>query len=68
MAGASDFSFVHIVETGSNAHPSSCPIGARVSFPRAKVAGSLIELSLLSSAEVKNTWSCMSTLPDVFMV
>jgi hypothetical protein len=36
--GAGNFS-LHRVQNGSGAHPSSCPMGTRVSFPGGKAAG-----------------------------
>jgi hypothetical protein len=44
--------------------PTQPPIdGNRVSLPRIKREGSEVGHSPLSSAEVKNEWSCNSTLP-----
>jgi hypothetical protein len=37
--GVRDFYFLHGVQTGSGAHPVSCPRGTRRCFPRGKVAG-----------------------------
>jgi hypothetical protein len=34
-----DFSPLHVVQTGSQAHPASCPVGAGDSFPGGKAAG-----------------------------
>jgi hypothetical protein len=33
------FSFLHVVQTGSGAHPASYPMGMWGSFPRDKAAG-----------------------------
>jgi hypothetical protein len=38
-AGAGKFSLHHCVQTGSGAHPASCPVGTRGSFPGGKAAG-----------------------------
>jgi hypothetical protein len=34
-----EFSLVHIVQTGSEVHPTSCPMGTGGSFPGGKTAG-----------------------------
>jgi hypothetical protein len=54
------FSLCHCIQTGSGAHPTSCPLDARDSFHR--------EWSWPppSSAEV-NVWRCTSTPPCIFM-
>jgi hypothetical protein len=36
---AGNFSLHHPVQKGSGAHPPSCPMGTRVSFPVGKAAG-----------------------------
>jgi hypothetical protein len=38
-AGAGSFSLHHRVQNGSGAHPDSCPMGTRVSFPGGEAAG-----------------------------
>jgi hypothetical protein len=38
-AGAESFSLHHRILTGSRAHPASCPVGNKGSFPGGKVAG-----------------------------
>jgi hypothetical protein len=38
-AEAGNFSLHHHVQNGSVAHPASCPMGARGSFPGGKAAG-----------------------------
>jgi hypothetical protein len=38
-AGAGNFSLHHRVQNGSGAHPASCPMGTRGSFPEGKAAG-----------------------------
>jgi hypothetical protein len=37
-AGAKDFSSILCVQTGSSAHPASCPMGTGVPFPGGKSA------------------------------
>jgi hypothetical protein len=39
LAGAGNFSLHHRLQNGSGAHPASCPIGTRGSFPGGKAAG-----------------------------
>jgi hypothetical protein len=34
-----EFSPLHVVQTGSGVHPTSCPMGTRCSFPGDKAAG-----------------------------
>jgi len=46
------------VQTGSRAHPTSCPMSISVSYPGRKA-----DHSSPSSAEAKNAWSCISRLP-----
>jgi hypothetical protein len=36
LAGAKDFSSILCVQTGSGAHPASCPVGTGGPFPRGK--------------------------------
>jgi hypothetical protein len=62
-AEAGNFSLHHRVQTGSGAHPASCPVGVRGSFPGVKRQGCETDLSPPSSAEVKNAWSYTSTSP-----
>jgi hypothetical protein len=38
IAAVQDFSLLHIVQTGSAAHPASYPMGTGGSFPRGKAA------------------------------
>jgi hypothetical protein len=54
MAGARDFSLLHIVQTGAGAHPASYAMGTDHSSP--------------AIAEFKKTWVYTSTPPYVFMV
>jgi hypothetical protein len=54
-AGAKYFSSSLCVQTGSGAHPASCPVGTGGPFPGGKSsAGRDADHSLPSSAEVKN--------------
>jgi hypothetical protein len=54
-AGAKEFSSNLCVQTGSVAHPASCPMGTGRSFPGAKARpGRDADHSPLSSAEVEN--------------
>jgi hypothetical protein len=52
------FSLRYRVETGSGAHPVSCPVGVGGSYP-----GGEADHSPTSSAKVKKEWSCISTPP-----
>jgi hypothetical protein len=54
-AGAKDFSSILCVQTGSGAHPASCPMGIGGPFPRHKAQpGRDADHSPPSSAEVVN--------------
>jgi hypothetical protein len=54
-AGAEDFSSNLCVQTGSGAHPPSCPMGTGVLSPGVKaLLGRDADHSPLSSAEVEN--------------
>jgi hypothetical protein len=54
-AGANDFSASLCVQTGSGAHPASCPMGTEGPFPGGKERpGRDADHSPLSSAEVVN--------------
>jgi hypothetical protein len=54
-AGAKDFSFNLCVQTGSGAHPASCPMGTGGSFPGEKARpGRDADHSPPSSVEVEN--------------
>jgi hypothetical protein len=57
------FSLRHRVQTGSEAHPASYPVGNRVSFLAVKRLGREANHSPPSSAGVKNAWSYTSTPP-----
>jgi hypothetical protein len=55
LAGAKDFSSNLCVQTGSGAHPASCPIGTGGPFPGGKARpGRDADHSSSSNAEVKN--------------
>jgi hypothetical protein len=56
-------SFLHIVQSGSGAHPASHPMGTGGSFAGGKAAGREADHSHPTSAEVKKTWILKSTLP-----
>jgi hypothetical protein len=53
----------HRVQNGSGAHPASYPMGNGALFLGVKLPGREADLSLPSSAEVKNAWSYTSTSP-----
>jgi hypothetical protein len=54
-AEAKDFSSILCVQTGSGAHPASCPMGTGVPFPRGKARqGRDADHSPPCSAEVVN--------------
>jgi hypothetical protein len=52
------FIFLHVVQTGSGAHPAPYPMGIGGSFPEVKRPGREADHSPSTSAEVKNncTW------------
>jgi hypothetical protein len=62
-----DFSLLHVVQTGSEAHPASCPMSTGGSIPGVKRQGREADHSPPASAEVKKTWVYTSTPPYVFM-
>jgi hypothetical protein len=62
-----DFSLRHRVQTGSEAHQVSYPMGTTNSFPGIKRPGCEANHSPPTSVEFKNAWSYTSTLPHVFM-
>jgi hypothetical protein len=62
-AGSGNFSLHRRVQTGSGAHPASYSVGTTSYFPGVKRPGRKAENSLPSSAEVKNVWSYVFTLP-----
>jgi hypothetical protein len=54
-AGAKDFSSILCVQTGSGAHPASCPMGTGGPFPVGKVRPRRdADHSPLSNAEIVN--------------
>jgi hypothetical protein len=61
------FSLHHRIQTGSEAHPASYPMGTRGSFSGEKRPGREADHSPPSSAEAKNAWSYTSTPPYAFM-
>jgi hypothetical protein len=56
------------VQIGSGAHPPSYPVGIGSYFPGVKGPGCEAYHSLLSSAEIKNTWSYSFTPQYVLTV
>jgi hypothetical protein len=38
LAGAGDFSLLHVIQTGSGAHPASYPVGTGGCFSESKAA------------------------------
>jgi len=59
-----DFFPHHHVQTGSGAHPSSCPMGTRALVSGIRQPGHEADHSPPSSAKVnKNAWSCTYTPP-----
>jgi hypothetical protein len=56
-AGAKEFSSILCVQTGSGAHPASCPVNIWGPFPRGKARpGRDVDHSPPSSAEVVNEY------------
>jgi hypothetical protein len=53
----------HRAHTGSGVHLASYPMGTKGSFPGIQRPGREADYSPPSSVEVKNAWSCTSTLP-----
>jgi hypothetical protein len=62
-----DFSLCHYVQTGSEAHPASCPVATGGSFPSLRRPEREADHSPLYRAEVKNVWSYTSTPTYDFM-
>jgi hypothetical protein len=62
-----EFPLLHVVQTGSGAHPASYPMETGDSFPGVKWPGREAHNSSPTSAEVKKTWIYTSTPPYVFM-
>jgi hypothetical protein len=62
------FSPLHSLQTGSEAHPNSIQwVRGGALSPEVKRPGREADHARPSSAEVKNTWSYISTLQYVFM-
>jgi hypothetical protein len=59
--------FLHVVQTGSEAHPASYPMGTEGSFSGNKAAGAWNWPLTYNSAEVKKIWVYTSTPPYAFM-
>jgi hypothetical protein len=57
-----DFSLLHIVHTGSGAHPASYAVGTKALSPGVKRQGLEADHLCISSAEVKND-GAIPTLP-----
>jgi hypothetical protein len=55
------FSFLHVVQTGSRAHPASYTMDPGALSPGVKRPGREADHSPLTSAKVKKTWVYMST-------
>jgi hypothetical protein len=65
-----EFSLLHVVQTGSEAHPASYPMGiggVGVLSPGVKRKGREADHSPPTSAEVKKTWVYTSTSSYVSM-
>jgi hypothetical protein len=63
-----EFSLLHVVQTGSGAHPASYKMGNGGSFLRSKSGRGVMLKTPPTSAEVKKLWIYTSTRPHVFMV
>jgi hypothetical protein len=63
-----EFLVLHVVQTGSGAHPASYPMDTGGSFYGVKRAGCEADHSPPTSAEAKKTWVCTAIPPYVFMV
>jgi hypothetical protein len=61
------FSPLHVVQTGSGAHPASYPMCTAGHYPGVKRPRCEAHHSAPTSAEVKNSWIYTSTPPYVFM-
>jgi hypothetical protein len=55
-----EYSILHVVQTGSRAHPAIHLMGTRVSFPVGKTAACEADYLPPTSAEVKRTWIFIS--------
>jgi hypothetical protein len=63
----SEFSLLHVVQTGSGTHPTSYPMGTGDIFLGIKRPGREGGHSLPASAEAKKTWIYLSTPTYAFM-
>jgi hypothetical protein len=61
------FSLLHIVQTGSGAHPAYYRMGTKALSPGVKRPGREADHSSPTSTEVKKTWIYPSTPPYVFI-
>jgi hypothetical protein len=68
LGGSRDYCDSHKVQTGSEAHPASCSVGARALSPWVTLLGHEADHSLLPGAEVKNMWNYTSIPQYVFMM
>jgi hypothetical protein len=57
------FSLLHVVQTGSGAHPAFYLVGAGGSFPGLKRQWREADHSPPASAEIKKMWICTSSPP-----
>jgi hypothetical protein len=62
-----EFSLLHVVQTGSGAHPASYSMGTGGSFPGVKRQGREADHSPPTIVEVKKIWIYTSTPPYAFM-
>jgi hypothetical protein len=62
------FSLLHVVQTCSEAHPASYPMGTGGFFLGGKAAGREADHSPPTNAEVKKTWIYTSTPLYAFML
>jgi hypothetical protein len=62
------FSLLHVVQTGSGAHPASYPVDTEGSSSGVKRPELETDHSPPTSAEVKKTWIYISTPPYAFML
>jgi hypothetical protein len=61
-----DFSPLHVIQTSSEAHPASYPMGTGGSFLGVPQPGREADHSPPTSAEAKNIWIYTSTPPYIF--
>jgi hypothetical protein len=60
------FSLLHVVQTGSGFHPTSCPMGTGGSFLGGKEVGTWSWLITSNYSEVKKMWIYICTPPYAF--